>query len=80
VDPTGTPAELKAASALERGEYLTHAADCEVCHTAKDGVPFAGVVWRSCCRSALCTRPTSLPISDTGIGNYSDADFLGAVP
>ena len=41
-DPTGVPPELKAASIIERGEYLTRAADCAVCHTAKDGVPFAG--------------------------------------
>jgi mono/diheme cytochrome c family protein len=77
-DPTGTPPELKAASLLERGEYLTRAADCGVCHTAKDGVPFAG------------GRPFVLPFGtlystnitpdpDTGIGNYSDADFLNAV-
>ena len=41
-DPTGVPAELKSASLIERGEYLTRAADCMVCHTAKGGVPFAG--------------------------------------
>ena len=41
-DPTGVPDELKSASVLERGEYLTRAADCVACHTAKDGVPFAG--------------------------------------
>ncbi len=41
-DPSGVPAELKSASLIERGEYLTGAADCAVCHTAKDGVPFAG--------------------------------------
>src|SRR6202051_4289438 len=41
-DPTGVPDELKSASVVERGEYLTRAADCAVCHTAKGGVPFAG--------------------------------------
>jgi hypothetical protein len=30
------------------------------------------------CRSARCTRPTS-PDKETGIGNYSDQDFLNAM-
>src|SRR4029077_19659859 len=41
-DPTGVPAELAQASLIKRGEYLTRAADCTACHTAKGGVPFAG--------------------------------------
>ena len=41
-DPTGVPAELAQASVIKRGEYLTRAADCTACHTAKGGVPFAG--------------------------------------
>jgi mono/diheme cytochrome c family protein len=41
-DPTGVPPELKAASVLERGEYLTRAADCAVCHTANNGAAYAG--------------------------------------
>ena len=36
-DPTGVPAELKSASLTERGEYLTRAADCVVCHTSEGG-------------------------------------------
>src|ERR1700742_4806021 len=51
-DPTGVPAELKSASLAERGEYLTRAADCVVCHTAPGAA-------RSCCRSARYIRPTS---------------------
>ena len=41
-DPTGVPAELKSASVIARGEYLTRAADCVACHTAEDGTPYAG--------------------------------------
>jgi hypothetical protein len=41
-DPTGVRARLKSASLVERGEYLTRAANCVVCHTAKGGAPFAG--------------------------------------
>ena len=41
-DPTGVPASLAKADLVARGEYLTRAADCEACHTAPGGKPFAG--------------------------------------
>ena len=77
-DPTGVPAELKSASLIERGAYLSRAADCVVCHTAEGGAPFSG------------GRPFVLPIGtlystnitpdiETGIGSYSDENFLDAV-
>src|SRR4051812_11447637 len=40
--PTGVPAELANASLIERGQYLTRAADCVACHTTEEGQPFAG--------------------------------------
>jgi mono/diheme cytochrome c family protein len=77
-DPTGVPAGLKSASLVERGEYLTHAADCVVCHTAKDGVPFAG--GRAFVLPFGTIYSTNItPDVDTGIGGYSDANFLDAV-
>jgi mono/diheme cytochrome c family protein len=77
-DPTGVPAELKSASQLERGEYLTRAADCVVCHTAKDGVPFAG--GRAFVLPFGTIYSTNItPDKDTGIGGYSDANFLDAM-
>jgi mono/diheme cytochrome c family protein len=77
-DPTGVPPELKAASVLERGEYLTRAADCAVCHTAKNGTAFAG--GRAFVLPFGTLYSTNItPDADTGIGNYSDADFLNAV-
>ena len=77
-DPTGVPPELANASLLKRGEYLARAADCEACHTAKGGAPFAGGL-------ALVTpfgtiySPNITPDKDTGIGTWSDASFLGAL-
>jgi mono/diheme cytochrome c family protein len=73
--PGGVPAELANASLIERGQYLTRAADCVACHTTEGGQPFAG------------GRPFVLPFGTmystnitpdkmTGIGDYSDADFL----
>lgn len=77
-DPTGAPAELKSASLAERGEYLTRAADCAVCHTAKDGTPFAGgLAFVLPFGTIYSTNIT--PDAETGIGGYSDADFLNAV-
>jgi mono/diheme cytochrome c family protein len=77
-DPTGVPAELKSASLVERGEYLTRAADCVVCHTAKDGVPFAG--GRAFVLPFGIIYSTNItPDAETGIGSYTDASFLDAV-
>jgi mono/diheme cytochrome c family protein len=77
-DPTGVPAELKSASLIERGEYLTRAADCEVCHTAKDGAPFAGGLAFVLPFGRIYSTNIT-PDAETGIGGYSDADFLNAV-
>jgi mono/diheme cytochrome c family protein len=77
-DPTGAAAELQSASLVERGEYLTRAADCAVCHTAEDGVPFAG--GRAFVLPFGTMYSTNItPDAETGIGNYTDANFLDAV-
>ncbi len=77
-DPTGVPAELASASLLDRGEYLTRAADCVACHTAKDGVPFAG--GRAFVLPFGTMYSTNItPDTETGIGSYSDANFLDAL-
>jgi mono/diheme cytochrome c family protein len=77
-DPTGVPAELKSASLVERGEYLARAADCLVCHTAEGGVPFAG--GRAFVLPFGTMYSTNItPDVDTGIGSYSDANFLDAI-
>jgi mono/diheme cytochrome c family protein len=77
-DPSGVPAELKSASLIERGEYLTRAADCVVCHTAKDGAPFAG--GRAFVLPFGTMYSTNItPDGDTGIGSYSDTNFLDAI-
>ena len=78
LDPTGVPAELKSASLIERGEYLTQTAKCAVCHTAKDGVPFAdGRAFVLPFGTMYSTNIT--PDVETGIGSDTDANFLDAV-
>jgi mono/diheme cytochrome c family protein len=77
-DPTGVPADLKSASLLERGEYLARAADCAACHTAEGGAPYAG--GRAFVLPFGTLYSTNItPDKETGIGNYSDANFLDAV-
>jgi mono/diheme cytochrome c family protein len=77
-DPTGVPAELAGASLLARGEYLTRAADCEACHTNKGGARLAGGRPFVLPFGTLYS-PNITPDVDTGIGSWSDADFLRAV-
>ena len=77
-DPTGVPASLKDASLIERGRYLIRAADCEACHTAIGGQSFAG--GRAFVLPFGTMYSTNItPDKDTGIGQYTDADFLAAV-
>jgi mono/diheme cytochrome c family protein len=77
-DPTGVPADLKTADVVKRGEYLARAADCMVCHTTQDGAEYAGgLAFPTPFGTLYSTNIT--PDKETGIGNYSDQDFLKAV-
>jgi mono/diheme cytochrome c family protein len=77
-NPTGAPASLLNASLVERGEYLSRAADCVACHTAPGGKPFAGGLGINLPFGTLySTNITADP--ETGIGKYSDQDFLNAL-
>ena len=76
--PIGVPAELRSRDPVTRGKYLAQAADCEVCHTTEGGQPFAG--------GRAFTTPFGVLYSpnitadrETGIGAWTDADFLSAV-
>jgi mono/diheme cytochrome c family protein len=77
-DPTGVPAELKAADIVKRGEYLARAADCMVCHTGTGGAEYAGGLAIPLPFGTLYSTNIT-PDKETGIGSYSDAEFLDAV-
>ncbi|HKX07472.1 MAG TPA: cytochrome c [Stellaceae bacterium] len=77
-NPTGVPAELAGADVVKRGEYLARAADCVVCHTAPGGKPSAGGLAIPLPIGTLYSTNIT-PDKETGIGNYSDQDFLNAV-
>ena len=77
-NPTGVPAALAQASIVERGAYLAKAADCMVCHTTPGGKEYAGGLGFKLPFGALYSTNIT-PDKDTGIGNYSDQDFLNAM-
>ena len=77
-DPTGVPASLAQASPVLRGAYLAKAADCLVCHTAPDGKAFAGGYAFTLPFGTLYSTNIT-PDKETGIGAYSDAQFLAAM-
>lgn len=71
---TGSQAEL-----IKRGEYLTKAGDCIACHTNKpDGKLFAGGLP---IRTPFGTiySPNITPDKQTGIGSWTDAQFIKAM-
>ncbi len=75
---TGVPAELANASLVERGRYLARAADCEACHTTGNGQVFAG--GRAFILPFGTLYSTNItPDLETGIGAYTDAEFLRAL-
>ena len=77
-NPTGVPPELAKADIVKRGEYLAKAADCMVCHTAPAGAAFAGGLAFPLPFGTLYSTNITAD-KDTGIGNYSDQDFLNVV-
>src|SRR4051812_16856574 len=71
-------AEQGSFSQLERGRYLTRVGDCEACHTAPDGKPFAG---GRAMQTPFGTIFTPNITSDviTGIGAWTDQQFYRAM-
>jgi mono/diheme cytochrome c family protein len=77
-DPTGAPADLANADVVKRGEYLARAADCRACHTVSRDRLYAGGLPILLPFGTLYSTNIT-PDKETGIGNYSDQDFLNAV-
>jgi mono/diheme cytochrome c family protein len=68
-----TPSDI-----VKRGEYLTRAADCAPCHTAPGGKPFAGGLAFRLPFGTLYS-PNITADASTGIGKWSDDDFVRAM-
>ena len=78
-DPTGSPADLANADLVARGEYLTRAADCAACHTAPGGKPFTGGLAFKLPMIGTIYSTNITPDQETGIGSWSDEEFLKAL-
>ena len=76
-NPTGAPAELANADLVKRGEYLARAGDCAACHSAPGGNPYAGGYAFKLPFGTIYSSNVT-PDKETGIGTWSDADFLRA--
>jgi mono/diheme cytochrome c family protein len=77
--PGITPAATEnVPSLIEQGQYVSHVADCQACHTRTGGTPFAGGLPLGTPFGTL-TSPNITPDPDTGIGGWSDEDFYRAV-
>lgn len=65
---------------IKRGEYLAKAGDCMACHTntAQKGKAFAGGLAMQTPFGTLFT-PNITPDKETGIGNWTDEQFIKAM-
>jgi len=69
------PAALIASADLQKqGEYLAYAADCVACHSAHGGAAYAGGLGMATPLGTIYTTNIT-PDPETGIGQYSLADF-----
>ncbi len=62
---------------MEQTQYLAQAADCEACHTTEHGTPFAGGRPFET-EFGTIYSPNITPDAETGIGSWSDAEFVHA--
>ena len=76
--PTGVPADFASTDPIARGQYLARAADCQACHTARGGVPFAGGLAFNLPFGTIWS-PNITSDKETGIGAWTDAQFLRAL-
>jgi mono/diheme cytochrome c family protein len=76
----GAPAAAAQAGAIERGAYLAAAAGCDQCHTdkAEGAHPYAGGR-RFVSEFGVVVTPNITPDRATGIGAWSEADFVRAM-
>ena len=63
---------------VAKGKYLTTAADCEACHTVPGGKPFTGGLPFKLPFGTLYS-PNITPDNETGLGGWSDAEFVRAM-
>ncbi|NIF55990.1 cytochrome c [Burkholderia sp. Ax-1724] len=63
---------------VQRGAYLAQLGDCAACHTAPKGKPFAGGLPMNTPMGRIYTTNIT-PDAQTGIGGYTEGDFVRAL-
>ncbi|NLY64673.1 MAG: c-type cytochrome [Alcaligenaceae bacterium] len=63
---------------IQRGAYIARTADCVACHTVPNGKEYAGGLAMQTPVGAIYSTNIT-PDKETGIGNYSLGQFIGAV-
>ena len=65
----------QASDLVAKGKYLATMGDCEACHTAPNRTHFAGGLYMDTPFGKIST-PNITPDKQTGIGNYTDDQFV----
>lgn len=71
---TDSAAQAEAAG-LSHGEYVARLGNCVACHTTEDGAPLAGGLEMNVPLLGNIYTTNITPDTETGIGNYTYADF-----
>lgn len=77
-DPAKVIVAGTGADQIKRGEYLALAADCIACHTVDKAKPFAGG-YPLATPFGTIYGPNITPDKETGIGTWTDEDFIRAL-
>jgi mono/diheme cytochrome c family protein len=75
---SGVAARMADPAFIERGRYLAAAGDCVACHTVEGGRPFAGGLGLPTPFGTIYA-PNITPDQQTGIGGWSDRQFVRAL-
>jgi len=75
---TASATQPTGAALIERGQYLATAADCTACHTVPGGSAYAGGRAFKLPFGTIYA-PNITPDKSTGIGSWTDADFVRAL-
>jgi mono/diheme cytochrome c family protein len=70
--------DLQSGEQIDRGRYLARLADCNGCHTVPGEKPYAGGLPLATPFGTILV-PNLTPDRETGIGAWSDADFIAAL-
>jgi len=77
-DSTVMQVDITDPALIKQGEYVARTADCVACHTTLEGADYAGGLPMLTPLGAIYSTNIT-PDKETGIGNYTLADFSNAV-